>query len=210
MKDSTQNRNDADGLDKGKGWEDPAFSWENMQDGIFGKIVEEDPDFFKEKRRRRVPVWFWFCVAILAGSGLIYTLVEDGGSSKNSIPSQPFSPKTNSPANQLSPINQIATDEQKQEVNPNSSLNQIAEIKKSSPVAQPQSSLKKSVNQRKSKEGIHDAGATQVIGQNIDNQIVANKNSNENYIATTNFEAKNEVVFTPKLSLLQINTFPIS
>jgi hypothetical protein len=83
MKDSTENRNEANDPNKGKGWEDPAFSWENMQDGIFGRIVEVDPDFFKKKRRRRLPIWFWFCVAIFAGGGLYYA------SSNRDVPSNP-------------------------------------------------------------------------------------------------------------------------
>jgi hypothetical protein len=89
MKDSIQNINNADDPNKGQGWEDPAFSWDNMRDGIFEKVVKEDPDFFKEKRRRRVPIWFWFCAAILAGGGLFYSLNKGSEPTKPSIPSQP-------------------------------------------------------------------------------------------------------------------------
>lgn len=70
MKDSTQNNANASDKNDGKGWDDPAFGWDNMQQGIFEKIVEEDPDFFKEKRMRRVPFWFWFCAAMLVGGGV--------------------------------------------------------------------------------------------------------------------------------------------
>ncbi|MCC6727137.1 MAG: hypothetical protein IT258_21720, partial [Saprospiraceae bacterium] len=94
MKDSTQNMDDANGRKDGQGWDDPAFSWENMQDGIFGKIVEEDPDFFKEKRRRRVPIWFWFCAAALAGGGLVFTISSKmGNGSQVLTPNQPVPTK---------------------------------------------------------------------------------------------------------------------
>lgn len=51
-------------------WNDPSFSWEEMQEGIFDKILEEEPDFFEEKPRRRIAIWFWFGAAALIFGGL--------------------------------------------------------------------------------------------------------------------------------------------
>lgn len=48
--------------------EEQWWSWEEMQDGIFTKIEQEDPDFFKRKRRRNLP---WLLLLGLVGISMI-------------------------------------------------------------------------------------------------------------------------------------------
>jgi len=48
----------------------PDFAWEQMKDGIFDKIEAEDPDFFKEEKKRRYPFLIWF-----GGSAFVLTLI---------------------------------------------------------------------------------------------------------------------------------------
>lgn len=80
-------------------WEDPAFSWDEMKDGIFGKILDEEPDFFEEKPRRRFIVWFWVGTAVLLLSGLgvwQFAGVE---------PSDSHNPAVNAPVEKQAPAN---------------------------------------------------------------------------------------------------------
>ena len=62
----------------GREWEDAAFGWDNMKEGIFDKILEEDSGFFEEKRRRLLPVWWWAGAAVLLLTGLGFWLILDG------------------------------------------------------------------------------------------------------------------------------------
>lgn len=106
MKDSTKNNDPAAGQNKGQDWDDPAFGWENMQAGIFEKIEAADPDFFQEKRRRRLPIWFWFLVAVVLAGGGITAYFQKGMKSSGTMPTatkqQVFSPE-------IKPQNEPAT-----------------------------------------------------------------------------------------------------
>ncbi|MEZ4954329.1 MAG: hypothetical protein R2825_12250 [Saprospiraceae bacterium] len=68
--DSTNNREEKNNRPHGQEWDDAAFGWDNMKDGIFENILAEDPQFFEEKRKKRMPIWFWFSAGLLLLGGL--------------------------------------------------------------------------------------------------------------------------------------------
>ncbi len=61
-----------------KEWEDPSLRWEEMEAGIFEKIVAEDPQFFDRRRKRRLLFWWSFCaLTVLVGGLLGWYLQQD-------------------------------------------------------------------------------------------------------------------------------------
>lgn len=47
--DSANNRDKSTSHLQEKGWNDPTLNWDDMKDGIFEKILEEDPAYFDKK-----------------------------------------------------------------------------------------------------------------------------------------------------------------
>ena len=74
--DSAKNRGGKNGHHPGHEWEDAAFSWDNMKDDIFQKIEEEEPQFFEEKRKRRIPLWIWGSATALLLGGFGFWLLR--------------------------------------------------------------------------------------------------------------------------------------
>ena len=72
--------------------QDP-LHWENMKDGIFEKVLAEDPDFFERRRRRRGVIWFGSLTLVVIAIVLSVFLVKD-------LTEQPVdqTPSTNSSA----------------------------------------------------------------------------------------------------------------
>jgi len=69
MKNNTKNTQKETG--SGAPWEDSSFAWDQMQDGIFDKIKEQDPTFFGKERERR-PVWLFWVLGLLLIGGLVF------------------------------------------------------------------------------------------------------------------------------------------
>lgn len=79
-----------------QGWDDAAFDWDNMKEGIFEKILEEEPQFFEEKRKR-TPVWWWAGVAVLLIGGCCFWLNVEEENIVTEIPVTPAPLKDQSP-----------------------------------------------------------------------------------------------------------------
>lgn len=74
--DYTNNREEKNNRPPRQEWDDAAFSWDNMKDGIFENILAEDPQFFEEKRKKRMPIWFWFSAGLLLLGGIGFWLLH--------------------------------------------------------------------------------------------------------------------------------------
>ncbi len=70
--DSANNRDKSTSHLQEKGWNDPTLNWDDMKDGIFEKILEEDPAYFDKKRKRRIPGWIFFFGVIFISSTIGY------------------------------------------------------------------------------------------------------------------------------------------
>ena len=76
--DSAKHRDGKNNHSNNHEWENASFDWDNMKDGIFQKITEEDPHFFEEKRRR-VPIWLWAGTILLLLSSIAFWLNREEG-----------------------------------------------------------------------------------------------------------------------------------
>lgn len=100
----------------GQEWDGPTFSWEEMQGGIFDKILEEEPGFFEEKPRRRMAIWFWLGAAalLLGGFGIWQfsglTGASHTGGEKESTPNCPATAPTETQEIKTAPIANIPND----------------------------------------------------------------------------------------------------
>ncbi len=70
--DHTTNRDDDKDRSRSEDPQDPAFAWDDMKAGIFERIRAEDPHFFEQRRRRRIPLWLWIGAAALLLGGAAY------------------------------------------------------------------------------------------------------------------------------------------
>ncbi|MEO1263297.1 MAG: hypothetical protein AAFZ15_31095 [Bacteroidota bacterium] len=139
--DSAKNRDNRNGHQPGQDWEDAAFSWDNMKGDIFQKIQEEDPHFFEEKRKRRIPLWLWgsATVVLLAGLGFWFSRAPQTTSAPIETPANtPHTPaKKNQPVASIpepavattktSPLQVESTDISKENQNENLLANNLTD-----------------------------------------------------------------------------------
>lgn len=127
--DSTNNREEKNNRPNGQEWEDAAFGWDNMKDGIFENILAEDPQFFEEKRKKRIPIWFWFSTALLLLGGIGFWL--QNANEETTTTEQPITvpveevPKNNQPVAAASAPDKVFTENNNQpnEANADSPIN---------------------------------------------------------------------------------------
>ena len=68
-----------------KEWEDPSLRWEEMEAGIFAKILAEDPTFFDRRKKRRLFFWFSFgVILLLVGAFSGWFFLSHNGETKSS------------------------------------------------------------------------------------------------------------------------------
>lgn len=88
---TSNDRDEKMGHEDGQEWQSADFSWDSMKEGIFEKILEEDPQFFEEKRRRRLSIWLWFSTVGLLVVGIGFWQWAGHSPSNRAVPS-PHSP----------------------------------------------------------------------------------------------------------------------
>ena len=169
--DSAKNRDNKNGHTQGQDWEDAAFSWDNMKEGIFQKIQEEDPQFF-EKKRRRVAVWWWLGAAMLLVVGYV---IWPNDEKKNTRQEEtPELVAENKPAKAETPVTEKSIDQK--QANPKVSKS-IASANKTIPAP----AINESSNNHSEKEVTKPAAFVQKIetGKTVTPALVQ-KNQNEN------------------------------
>jgi hypothetical protein len=84
-----------------EGWKDASYNWEHMQEGIFDKITEEDPNFFAKEKKRKPVIWFWWVLGVLVP---LVALALWTQRSTDTLPAEEIPSGESSPALERGPI----------------------------------------------------------------------------------------------------------